>query len=82
MRRYHLELMLGTVFLAVFVEAVIGMPWTPMSGAGVARRTVLRTTAVVTTSAAAAASTPVPAPTTVLIALLGILALVGAILRQ
>ena len=63
------------------VEAVIGMPWTPMSGAGVARRTVLRTTAVVTTSAAAAASTPVPAPTTVLIALLGILALVGAILR-
>jgi hypothetical protein len=53
-----------------------------MSGAGVARRTVLRTTAVVTTSAGAAASTPAPAPTMVLIALLGILALVGAILRQ
>ncbi|HEX4370580.1 MAG TPA: hypothetical protein VH019_04475 [Rhizomicrobium sp.] len=50
-------------------QAVIGRPLTPMSYAGVARRTTRRevyaTTAVVATTAAVAASTPVyaaPAP--------------------
>jgi len=55
-------------------EAIIGMPWTPMSAAGVARRTTRRivfTEAAVATStaatasaasAAAAASTPPPPP--------------------
>ncbi len=46
-------------------QAVVGMPMTPLSVAGVARRTALRTTAVATTAAAtsaAAASAPRPAP--------------------
>lgn len=46
-------------------HAVVGAPMTPMSGAGVARRTAVRTTAAVSSSAAAqqaAAKPPAPAP--------------------
>ena len=46
-------------------EAIIGMPFTPMSYAGVARRTtrrVVATEAAVATTAAVAASTPKPPP--------------------
>ena len=46
-------------------HAVVGAPLTPMSGAGVARRTAVRTTAAVSSSAAAssaAAKPPAPAP--------------------
>ena len=53
-------------------QAVVGRPATPVSAAGVARRTAVRTTAVVTSSAAAssaaassaAAQAPAPAPST------------------
>jgi hypothetical protein len=46
-------------------HAVVGAPMTPMSAAGVARRTAVRTTAAVSSSAAAqqsAAKPPAPAP--------------------
>lgn len=43
--------------------AVVGMPRTPVSVAGVARRTAVRTTAVVATSAAVASTAAKPPPT-------------------
>lgn len=46
-------------------HAVVGAPMTPMSAAGVARRTAVRTTAAVSSNAAAqqaAAKPPAPAP--------------------
>lgn len=45
-------------------QAVVGMPRTPVSVAGVARRTAVRTTAVVATSAAVATTAAKPAPVT------------------
>ena len=45
-----------TMAFAPVVEAIVGAPVTPVSVAGVARRTARRTTAVV------ASSTPTPAP--------------------
>jgi hypothetical protein len=43
-------------------QAVVGMPATPLSVAGVARRSAVRTTAVVATSAAVASTAARPAP--------------------
>ena len=55
----------SSVVLVREAEAIIGMPFTPMSYAGVARRTtrrVVATEAAVATTAAVAASAPKPPP--------------------
>ena len=49
-------------------QAVVGMPGTPVSVAGVARRTAVRTTAVVATSAAVASTAAKPPPTSAALA--------------
>lgn len=49
-----------TTEFATVIEAVVGAPRTPVSVAGVARRTARRTTAVVATST----PSPTPAPAT------------------
>ena len=72
---FGLDLVGETPSKVVFVrdaEAIIGMPWTPLSFAGVARRTAFRTavatTAVVATSAAAASAAAAAShPTTVVV---------------
>lgn len=43
-------------------QAVVGMPATPVSVAGVARRTTRRTVAATSATAAATTTAPVPAP--------------------
>lgn len=56
---------LGLGLLVAPAEAVVGMPATPVSYAGVARRTTRR--AVYTTAAVTAAPPPPPATTTVVV---------------
>jgi len=54
----------GDVEMIKEAHAVVGAPATPVSAAGVARRTAVRTTAVVATSAAVATTAAATAPST------------------
>ena len=65
MRFAAVGMLAGGVWTMVFapvVEAIVGAPVTPVSVAGVARRTARRTTAAVASSTPAAAPAPAPAP--------------------